>query len=138
MTTGNRATQAPVAMAASDERWQTEASLRHHGAPDMTSNFYMPRSLTYQDKTLTEAELLKDEEVVVLLAEPGAGKTDLLGNIASKFKVQRQKASIFKERTSATQTNVLILDALDEVARLDSSGVQAVLVKRNLSTTLRH
>ena len=129
MTTGNRATQAPVAMAASDERWQTEASLRHHGAPDMTSNFYMPRSLTYQDKTLTEAELLKDEEVVVLLAEPGAGKTDLLGNIASKFKVQRQKASIFKERTSATQTNVLILDALDEVARLDSSGVQAVLVK---------
>ena len=95
----------------------------------MKSNFYIPRSLIYQDRTLTEAELLRDQEIVVLLAEPGAGKSDLLDSIARRFGVQRQRASIFREKSSVIPTNVLVLDALDEVARLDASGLQGVLVK---------
>ena len=95
----------------------------------MNTAFYIPRTLIYQDTTLTEAELLRDRGVAVVLAEPGSGKTVLLDNIASRFKVIPQKASIFKEKRFATRTDVLVLDALDEVARLDSSGLQAVLVK---------
>ena len=95
----------------------------------MTSNFYIPRSLIYQDRTLTEAELLRDQEIVVLLAEPGAGKSDLLDSIAGRFGVPRQRASIFREKSSVIPTNVLVLDALDEAARLDSSGLLSVLVK---------
>ena len=97
--------------------------------PEMTSNFYIPRSLTYQDRTLTEAELLRDEEIVVLLAEPGAGKSDLLDSIAGRFGIQRQRASIFRAQSTIIPTDVLVLEALDEVARLDSSGLLTVLVK---------
>ena len=95
----------------------------------MAADFYIPRSLTCQDENLTDVDLLRDEGVVVLLAEPGAGKTDLLGNVAQRIGVQRQIASIFRARTTLMRVDTLVLDALDEVARLDESGLWAVLVK---------
>ena len=78
---------------------------------------------------MTETELLRHEGVVVVLAEPGAGKTRLLSSISSQLGVVAEKASIFKLKTSVPATNALVLDALDEIAKLDSSGIDAVLVK---------
>ena len=93
------------------------------------SGFYISRTLLCEDKTLTETELLRHEGVVVVLAEPGAGKTRLLSSISSQLGVVAEKASIFKLKTSVPATNALVLDALDEIAKLDSSGIDAVLVK---------
>ena len=93
------------------------------------SGLYISRTLLCEDKTLTEAKLLRHEGVVVVLAEPGAGKTRLLSSISSQLGVVAEKASIFKLKTSVPATNALVLDALDEIAKLDSSGIDAVLVK---------
>ena len=93
------------------------------------SGLYISRTLLCKDKTLTEAKLLRHEGVVVVLAEPGAGKTRLLSSISSQLGVVVEKASIFKLKNSVPATNALVLDALDEIAKLDSSGIDAVLVK---------
>ncbi len=93
------------------------------------SDLYISRTLLCEDKTFTEAELLRHKGVVVVLAEPGAGKTRLLSSISSQLGVVTEKASIFRLKTSVPATNALVLDALDEVAKLDSSGINAVLVR---------
>lgn len=93
------------------------------------NDLYISRTLLCKDKTLTEAELVQHEGVAVVLAEPGAGKTRLLSAISSRLGVVAEKASIFRSKTSIPATNVLILDALDEVSKLDSSDIDAVLVK---------
>ena len=95
----------------------------------MTSNFYIPRSLNCEDRILAEEDLLTGEEIVVLLAEPGAGKSDLLESIAGRLGTRSQRASIFRARSTVVSTSVLVLDALDEVATLDSAGLQEVLVR---------
>ena len=93
------------------------------------NDLYISRTLLCEDKTLTEAELVRHEGIVVVLAEPGAGKTRLLASISSQLGVVAEKASIFGSKTSVPATNVLVLDALDEVVKLDFSGIEAVLVK---------
>ncbi len=93
------------------------------------SGLYISRTLLCEDKTLTEVELLEHEGVTVVLAEPGAGKTRLLSSISSRLGTEAERASIFKSKTSVPATNVLILDALDEVSKLDSSGIDAALVR---------
>ena len=95
----------------------------------MASKFYIPRSLSCQDRIRPEEELLTDDEIVVVLAEPGAGKTGLLQSVADRFGTRPQKASIFGEKSAVVPTPVLVLDALDEVARLNSSGLQKVVVR---------
>ena len=95
----------------------------------MTSDLYIPRTLLCKDRLLTEAELVKHVGIVVVLAEPGAGKTRLLAEIASQLRVPAEKASIFRQKNSVSATNALVLDALDEVAKLDPAGMDAVLVK---------
>ena len=95
----------------------------------MTNGLYIPRHLLYKTETLTETELLSNDGVIVVLAEPGAGKSRLLGSIANHLGVTSQRASIFKSKSSVQSVNNLILDALDEVAKLDRSGIDLVLVK---------
>ena len=95
----------------------------------MSVNFYIPRTLLHGDKTYAEGALLAASSVIVVLAEPGAGKTELLNSLARSAGVARVKASIFRHQTSTTNADCLILDALDEVAKLDPSGIDAILVK---------
>ena len=83
----------------------------------------------HEDKTYAESEVLASSSVIVVLAEPGAGKTELLNSLARSAGVARVKASIFRHQTSMTNTVCLILDAFDEVAKLDPSGIDAILVK---------
>ncbi len=77
----------------------------------------------------SEGDLLNESNIVVVLAEPGAGKTELLNSLARRLGVSPEKASLFRHRKADSGRNSLVLDALDEVAKLDPSGIDALLVK---------
>lgn len=70
-----------------------------------------------------EANLLSEPGVAIVLAEPGAGKSALLASVAARFGTTPVKASIF-ERTRAP---CIVVDAFDEVARIDPSGLHRTL-----------
>ena len=90
---------------------------------------YISRTLVQDERVLSEVELLSDEGIIVVLAAPGAGKVALLESLARQLGVKANKASIFWHRSSVPSTNLLVVDALDEVAKLDPSGIDALLVK---------
>lgn len=95
----------------------------------MPDDFYIPRTLESAGRNFTEVELLENQGVIVVLAEPGAGKTDLLKSFAAQLGVVSERASIFKERSNITQVENLILDAFDEVAKLDQTAVDRIVVR---------
>ena len=95
----------------------------------MISDAYIPRTLLHKGNELTEDVALAQASVIVVLGEPGAGKTELLNSFAARLGVSRIKASLFRYSTAFLGCRFLILDALDEVAKLDPSGIDALLVK---------
>ena len=50
----------------------------------MSTTFYLPRRLSDNFKLYTEDELLAASSFVVVLAEPGGGKTELMGSLKGK------------------------------------------------------
>src|SRR5690625_4152784 len=72
---------------------------------------------------LPEADLLSEPGVAIVLAEPGAGKSALLASLAARFGTTPVKASIF-ERIRAP---CIVVDAFDEVARIDPTGLHRTL-----------
>ncbi|MCY3770145.1 MAG: hypothetical protein OXG56_12395 [Gammaproteobacteria bacterium] len=95
----------------------------------MADQNYITRTLLCDDAILTEADLVRDDGVVVVLAEPGAGKTELLGNLARRCETEAQKASVFHAANSNESRDTLFLDALDEVPRQGSSTITNILVR---------
>ena len=96
----------------------------------MKNGFYISRTLLGDDATsLTELELFQDSGIVVILAEPGAGKSRLLEIVASRLGTAVQKASVFRNKTTVESEQTLILDALDEVARNDGLAIDEILVR---------
>jgi hypothetical protein len=72
---------------------------------------------------IREDDLLALPGVAVVLAEPGAGKSALLASLAARFGTTPIKASIY-ERIQAT---CIVVDAFDEVARIDPTGLHRTL-----------
>lgn len=100
-------------------------------------DLYINRRLTVAEERLTEAEVLERGSVVVVLAEPGAGKTRLLGEFGRIWGVQPIRASVFRHRTLSSTNNSLIIDALDEAAKIDQSAMDHVIVKAQESSNGR-
>ncbi|WP_209833815.1 hypothetical protein [Ruegeria sp. HKCCE3926] len=73
---------------------------------------------------LPETALLTEPGIAIVLAEPGAGKTDLLDSVANRLGGARVRASVV--RPSARDTT-LIVDAFDEVARVGDARVHDIL-----------
>lgn len=91
---------------------------------------YVPRQLTGDDGNPTsESDCLAKGGTIVVLAEPGAGKTELLDSFGRALGVTRQRAGIFRHKTQSMSGPALIIDALDEVARQDASALDGVIVK---------
>lgn len=88
------------------------------------SSFHIPRTLRIGERTLSEAELLGDPGVEIVLAEPGAGKTDLLDSVAGRLGISRVRASVFRTSNSGA---TLIIDAFDEVARVGEARLHDIL-----------
>ena len=90
----------------------------------MPNFFHIPRTLNVSDQTFSENELLAEPGIAIILAEPGAGKTSLLASVAARLNTRPVRASIFDGIENA---NNLVVDALDEVARIDTSGLLPLL-----------
>jgi len=93
----------------------------------MNSNFYLPRSLVINDKTYTEPELLAASYYVVVLAEPGGGKTELMGSLAQQLGTTIVTASKFVHGGAKEKNIPLVIDAFDELSKVDASGIYRLL-----------
>lgn len=93
----------------------------------MSSNFYLPRSLSYGQEIYSEAELLAASRFIVILAEPGGGKTDLMNSLASRLGATAVTASVFGHVGSVDKEIPLVIDAFDELAKIDETGIHKVL-----------
>ena len=99
----------------------------------MNSNFYLPRKLSKNNDLFTEDALLTASKFVVILAEPGAGKTVLMESIAQKLDTVVLTANRFKHSPLRKENSPLVIDAFDELAKVDPSGIYALLSKAESS-----
>lgn len=93
------------------------------------ADFYLARSLLVGEQVLTEDALLSNGGVILVLAEPGAGKTELLNSLSEKLSTVRMRASIFRHATSPGPRSSLVIDAMDEVTRLNKLASQEIIAK---------
>jgi hypothetical protein len=96
------------------------------------SNFYIHRKLHSGDEVIQDFDLLKKSGVIIVLAEPGAGKTDLLNYFSRSHKVPHEQANLFVH-TPASTRSILIIDALDEVARINEERIIEIIIKARAS-----
>lgn len=94
----------------------------------MTNAIYIKRHLTIDGQSIHQDEM-KLSGCVVILAEPGAGKTELLKKIAESLNAIRIRANVFRNKPDVSERKVLILDGLDEVAKIDSSAIDSIFAK---------
>ena len=66
-------------------------TIENHGA----SSAYIDRTLVVEGQSVDQDELLKMSGVVVVLGEPGVGKSELLDYVSAKVGVSREDARIF-------------------------------------------
>lgn len=95
----------------------------------MNSTFYLPRSLSGNDKAYTEMELLAASNYIVVLAEPGGGKTELMGSLAHQLDTSAVTANVFAHKGTDVENCPLVIDAFDELAKVDQTGIHKLLAK---------
>lgn len=95
----------------------------------MNSTFYLSRSLSSNDGTYTETELLAKSNYVIVLSEPGGGKTELMRSLAQQLDTKIVTASIFVYSEPIKKNIPLVIDAFDELAKVDDGGIHRVLGK---------
>ena len=95
----------------------------------MYKEIYLPRILySTDDKEFNESELLSVEnKVIIILAEPGAGKSCLLDSLSEQLGIRKSIANIFIY-SNPHQCSSL---AFDELVKIDSSTVVKALVMAN-------
>ena len=93
----------------------------------MNSTFYLPRKLSSNSNIYTEAELLAASSYVIVLAEPGAGKTELMNSLAKQLGTSAITASVFSHAGTDASNSPLVIDAFDELAKIDQSGIHKLL-----------
>jgi hypothetical protein len=94
----------------------------------MTNTPYIKRHLLHEGKPIHQDQM-NLSGCVVILAEPGAGKTELLASFAKQLHTERLRANTFRNKPNVSIGNVLILDGLDEVAKVDASYIDSILSK---------
>lgn len=103
----------------------------------MNSTFYLDRNFTHGNRTYTETELLAASTHIVVLAEPGGGKTELMKSLALKLSTSVINASVFAYVGADKENSPLVIDALDELARIDQSGINRLLALARTSKPTR-
>ena len=103
----------------------------------MSTTFYLPRSLAGNDKTYTETALLAASNYVVVLAEPGGGKTELMESLAQQLGTTTVTASKFVYARATAENIPLVIDAFDELSKVDDSGIYNLLGKAEAANPTR-
>lgn len=98
--------------------------------PKGMNRVYIQRRLLHGDKPILQADITGLGKIILVLGEPGAGKSDLLGEIGCALGTSRISATRFRHITSSMDaTKPLIVDALDEVVRLEPEAIDPIIVK---------
>ncbi len=95
----------------------------------MSDDFYIERRLVCEDHIFTEVQLLTESKYIIILAEPGAGKTELLNSLARKLNTNTITASVFNYIDVVVNDGAIVLDAFDELAKIDDAGIHKLLGK---------
>lgn len=95
----------------------------------MNSEFYLPRTLFCDNSYFSEAAVLNHSKFIVVLAEPGGGKTSLLESLAAQLEIKLVTANFFMHKKLDSFNAPFVIDAFDELAKLDSSGIHKLLAK---------
>jgi AcrR family transcriptional regulator len=90
---------------------------------------YISRELIVGEQRCDEVKLLDSGSLFLVLAEPGAGKTDLLSKLAAILDVAPVRANVFRSKPLSGRSEPLVIDAMDEVARVDPLGVEDIILK---------
>ncbi|WP_440060424.1 hypothetical protein ACTAB0_14195 [Pseudomonas syringae] len=93
----------------------------------MSQDFYLPRTLATNERTFTEHELMSASAYVVVLSEPGGGKSSLLKSLAAQLEVECVTANLFSHVGAETKNSSLVIDAFDELAKIDQVGINRLL-----------
>lgn len=93
----------------------------------MSSSFYLERRLRSGDKIFSEAALLAASRFIIVLAEPGAGKSRLLESLAQQQGTSVVSANRFVHQGARSNNSPLFIDAYDELSKMDSSGIYKLL-----------
>ncbi len=85
---------------------------------------YLERTLVINGQEFGQEHLLTLTGPIVVLGEPGAGKTQLFASVADRLGVEMQDARIFANKTAerADGAKYLLVDAMDEVSMIEGSG----------------
>lgn len=93
----------------------------------MSSTLYLPRRLSSNDTSYSEASLLEASDYIVVLAEPGAGKTELMKSLALQLGTLAVTANVYVHMDSGDEGCPLVIDAFDELAKVDKAGIYKLL-----------
>lgn len=97
------------------------------------NTFYLTRQLyenENKDRLIEQNQLLTSEhKLTIVLAEPGAGKTCLLNNLADQAKVKKHTARAFASNSNLNETKTLIIDGFDEWAKNQNNDIYQLLDK---------
>ena len=99
----------------------------------MNQPLYLKRTLFSDEQRYTEADLLQTSNYIVVLAEPGAGKTELIKSLAKQLAVKEVTANVFRYRTSNQPDKALVIDAFDELSKIDQSGIHQLLANASMA-----
>ncbi|MEL4243475.1 NACHT domain-containing protein [Shewanella xiamenensis] len=95
----------------------------------MYSDFYIQRRLSSTEKKFSEKELLEESTLVVVLAEPGGGKTELLHSLSSQLGTSAITATKFVYIGFEQERKPIVIDGFDELAKINQSGIHQLLAQ---------
>jgi cytidylate kinase len=93
----------------------------------MSPTFYLNRTLFSDNQQFTESELLSASNYIIILAEPGAGKTELMKSLANQLGTKEVTASVFSYMGANSEYSPVVIDAFDELAKVDTTGIHKLL-----------
>ncbi|NAS95067.1 hypothetical protein CU664_13045 [Pseudomonas syringae pv. actinidifoliorum] len=93
----------------------------------MSQDFYLPRMLASDERKFTEHELMSVSAYVIVLSEPGGGKSSLLKSLAYQLNVECVTANLFSHLGAERKNGSLVIDAFDELAKIDQVGINRLL-----------
>lgn len=99
----------------------------------MNTTFYIQRKLSVNNTIYSEAELLNAFDYVVVLAEPGGGKTCVIKSFAYQLGCDVVTANMFVHLGAEVQNRPLVIDGFDELAKVDQAGIHKLLARVKLA-----
>lgn len=94
---------------------------------NMKNEVYIPRILIKDNESYSQEELLATTRHIVVLAEPGAGKSELLKKLAVTLGAEHFTANVFNQIGPEGSNNAVVIDAIDELVKHEQTALKQLL-----------